>query len=256
MRPLSPSDLHQLVALYDGAGVRALALMGSHARGGAGRFSDVDLLRVLADGVAVSSGSFLVSDRLVVVGDATLAELEARLADPEQAVNVVAGLRAGRPLVDRDGCLAVLQGRARAFRWDAAMQARADAWASQQLVGWCEEAHKGLEGLRRGDEGRLLNARFGLSWGLARVMIVQRGLLLDGDNAFWAALSAEMGAESEWMRLCRGAFGVDGASLRAQVKSGLRLYMVTAGLLHGRLRPADVPLIAHTVEIIASELGE
>jgi hypothetical protein len=63
------------------------------------------------------------------------------------------------------------------------MQARANQQASAMLVGWFEEVHKGLAGLQQNDIGRLLNARHGLSWGLGRVMKVQRGILMSGDNA-------------------------------------------------------------------------
>lgn len=140
------------------------------------------------------------------------------------------------------------------------MQARANVYASQQMVGWIEEVHKGLEGLRRADVGRLLNARFGLSWGLSRVVQVQRGLLLSGDNAFFEAVEAAVGLDTEWTRLRRAAFGLESGlnpppPLRDQVVAGLCLYVATAALLAEALQPADAPLIEQTAALVVTTLG-
>jgi hypothetical protein len=115
---------------------------------------------------------------------------------------------------------------------------------------------KGLQGLQRGDTGRLLHARFGLSWGLSRVMCVQRGVLLSGDNALYEEVIASVGHDSEWARLCRAVFGTGPVptTLPDQVKAGLRLYRLTASLLAAIIRPEDQPLIANTVALINSTL--
>ena len=133
------------------------------------------------------------------------------------------------------------------------MQTKANAWASQQMVGWIEEVHKGLEGLHRGDPGRLLQAQFGCSWGLTKVMCVQRGILLTGDNSLVSQVTHAVGAESDWSRLCQQAFGLGGAySLEECVRAGLQLYVATAVLLQNTLRPEDIPLIQATIERIKS----
>jgi len=141
------------------------------------------------------------------------------------------------------------------------MQAKADRYASHEMVGWCEEAHKGLEGLRCGDTGRLLNARFGLSWGLAGVMRVQRGVLSHSDNHFFDDVRAAVGERSRWSALLALAFGVETAdthlfSLHEEVAAGLRLYCETARLLAAVLQPEDQPLIEATVARIEHELGD
>jgi hypothetical protein len=127
--------------------------------------SDVDLVRFL-DGSnrrAQGAGTHLICGYLVVPSDVTPAAVEAWFTRPEEAVKVIAGLRLAHLLLDRDGSFLARQRRVHEFTWDVAMQERADRWASEQMVGWAEEAHKGLEGLRRGDIGRLLNGRHGLS---------------------------------------------------------------------------------------------
>jgi hypothetical protein len=141
------------------------------------------------------------------------------------------------------------------------MQERADRWASEQMVGWAEEAHKGLEGLRRDDIGRLLNGRHGLSWGLTRIVQVQRGVLESSDNAFYDQIAQELGPASEWVRLRALAFGIGvgegpAPSLPDQVRAGLRLYAATAALLEALLLPEHRPLVADTVQLIHAALAE
>ncbi|MFN8505866.1 nucleotidyltransferase domain-containing protein [Kouleothrix sp.] len=256
-----PIDPAELIGRFGHPAARALVVMGSYARGDAGPYSDIDLARFAArdDHGLSGDGSHLIDDTLVVVGTVGPADVAACFERPEHAVESIAGLRAGQALHDPDGLFAAIQRRARAFVWDAAMQARADAWASAQMVGWVEEVHKGLEGLRRGDAGRMLNARHGCSWGLSRVVQVQRGILLGSDNAFFDALAAELGPASEWVRLRRAAFGVEEAggeapTLREQVRAGLALYRATAELLGPAIQPADRPLIERAVARISAAL--
>lgn len=253
----TPRDFHRLVNLFRQDGVKAIVLMGSFARRDAGAFSDVDLVRFrLADSPRMESQTHLVDQRFVVVSDVTPAEADACFTDPDRASACIAGLRAGRALWDPDGGFRVLQQRAEAFAWDEAMQAKADAMASGRMVGWIEEAQKGLEGLRRDDEGRMLNARHGLSWGLTNVLRVQRGILITGDNGTYSEVVASLGQDSAWSRLSRQAFGIgSGLSLREQVTAGLRLYVLTAELLAAVLLPEHAMLVGEAVKRIRSELA-
>ena len=52
---------------------------------------------------------------------------------------------------------------------------------------------KGIVGLADNDVGRLLNAHFASSWGLSRIMQVQRGVLLASSNDFYAAVAEAVG---------------------------------------------------------------
>lgn len=255
-----PTDL--LIQRFDRAGVRAIVLMGSYARGQAGPFSDIDLVRFTAapEPAFPDNGAHSIDGYLVMVSTVAPDDVRAWFERPEAAAENVAGVRQARALLDRDGFFARIQAQARAFVWDAAMQARADTWASAQMVGWAEEAHKGLEGLRRDDVGRLLNARHGCSWGLSHVMQVQRGVLISGDNAFYDEIAEAIGRDSEWARLRRIAFGIEdeagvAPSLRDQVRAGLALYCVTAALLDPALQPADRAIVEHTVAAIQAALA-
>lgn len=250
-------DFITLAHRFDAPGVQAIVLMGSHARGDAGPYSDVDLVRFVeeAHGELAGAGSHLIDGVLVVVSNVTPSQVAPWFSEPAQATTTIAGLRTARALLDRDGTFAALQARAHAFVWTEAMQVKADCWASAQMVGWIEEVHKGLEGLRRREPGRLLNANFGLSWGLSNVMKVQRGVLLSGDNGFFTEVAVAVGADSLWSQLRAIAFGLTDIhgrppSLRERVVAGLHLYAVTAELLGAALQPEHAPLVAETVALI------
>jgi Nucleotidyltransferase domain len=259
MNPSLP-DFYALAQRFDAAGVKAILLMGSHARGQAGPYSDVDLVRLLAKDAEVPGvGSYLIDDHLVVVSNVTPAAIEGWFSDPLEATNNIVGVRAARALIDRDDTFAPIQARAQAFRWDEELQLRADHWASEQMVGLIEEAHKGLEGLRRRDPGRLLNGIFGLSHLLSRVVQVQRGILISGDNGFYADVAAAVGLDSLWVQLRAIAFGVEEVhgrppSLREKVVAGLHLYVATAELVSESLQPAQEPLVQATVQRINNDL--
>jgi hypothetical protein len=248
-------DFGAIAARFDAPGVRAIVLTGSHARGDAGRYSDVDLVRFVARDEESERSVHRLSGRLVTVSDVGPTRVERSFSEPQIAVETIAGLRAARPLIDRDGYFSALQAHAAAFQWDPEMQLKADAWVSREMAGWVEEVYKGLEGLRRNDVGRLLNARFGLSWGLNRVVAVWKGVLLTGDNGFFEEVAAGMGSDGGWVRLRRCAFGVEdehgvAPRLAEQVRAGLLLFVETAQMLHGVLRPEDAALVGSAVEAV------
>jgi hypothetical protein len=254
-------DFIRLAQSFDAPRVNAIALMGSHARGDAGPYSDVDLVRFVpeADADLAGTGSHLLDNVLVVVSNATPSRVESWFTEPKAATDTIAGLRVARALIDRNHTFAAIQSRAHAFVWTEALQIKADLWASEQMVGWIEEVHKGLEGLRRRDPGRLLNASFGLSWGLSSVVKVQRGVLVSGDNGFFDEVAASVGAATLWSQLRSIAFGVAEVhgrppSLRERVVAGLHLYVATADLLGPALQPEHAPLIAETIQLINQEI--
>lgn len=262
---LDTTTVNALVDRFDGEDFAALLMVGSRARGSAGPHSDVDLLRLAHEGDEREQfdgdGSHLIDGWLVVVSTLTSKRIEAVFGEPEVASDFVAGLRTASLLADPAGFGARLQRRARDFVWDAAMQAKANRYAAEQLVGWIEECHKGLEGMRRNDVGRLLNARFGLSWGLSDVVKVQRGVLLSGDNGRWDDINRAVGETSEWARLRRLAFGIEDESgrlvpLREQVVAGLRLYCSTVAMMETALPEPEASLIRATVARIEAELED
>lgn len=251
---MGDEKLQNLAWVLSAPPVQAVLLVGSYARGEAGPYSDVDILRLVTAPTG-GTGSRLWQGKLVNVSDADPETAQAWFSEPERAVEVVSGLRGARVLRDRVGTAEALVARAQAFVWTPRLQAKADRWASAQLVGWAEEAHKGLAGLQTGDTGRLLNARFGLSWGLAKTVRVQRGLLSDSDNAFLTELQTELQgtpAGARWLGLLHETYGLTGLPLSGQVRAGVELYALTADLLGAALHPDDRPVIEHTVSLVRS----
>ena len=258
----------------------AFALLGSYARGDAGPHSDVDVVRFVDDDKHEDEArTFLLGSRervtrrheyasamhnpqrwLVVRSTVTPSQVESWFSEPGQALNVIAGLRDGRALWDPNGHFAAIQHRAKEFKWTEALQKKADRLAGKEMVGWIEETHKGLEGLRRSDTGRLLNARFGLSWGLAWVMRLHRGVFSTSDNTFFSDAIGIVGPKTRWAKLLHQAFGIatgaDGETytLREEVLAGLLLYCETFSLLKESLPQDDYLLIEATVQRIRQEL--
>ena len=279
--PDLPPDLPAYLEAWKSGATVAFALLGSYSRDDAGPFSDVDVVRFVNDGkhdsepqtflIGGGEGTCTDDDRapgrgavprqwLVVRSTITPSQVESWFTEPGQALGVIDGLRRGRVLWDPDDVFASIQQRARRFAWTQTHQEKADQLAGKELVGWIEEVHKGLEGLRRNDTGRLLNARFGLSWGLSWVMRVQKGVFTTSDNTFYDDVINAVGLESRWAWLLRRAFGAtnecDGGflSLREEVLAGLLLYCETFELLEEALPQEDRCLIAPTVQRIRSTL--
>ncbi|MCB0061314.1 MAG: nucleotidyltransferase domain-containing protein [Caldilineaceae bacterium] len=256
-------NIDALIHRFHHPTVTAIALFGSHARGDAGPYSDIDFIRFVNSDEAdpPGSGSHLIDDTLVVVTNYTPSTVNRWFTDPTAAVQVIAGLRQAKPLWDPNGEFARLQARAHAFTWTDELQVKADLWASEQMVGWIEEVHKGLEGLHRQDVGRLLNASFGLSWGLAGVVKVQRGVLFYSDNNVIDQVMASVGVDTLWSQLCAISFGVGEVhdrppSLRERVVAGLHLYTVTAELLSTAIQPEHVTMVRRTVDRINIDLED
>lgn len=237
--------------------VRAVLLVGSHARGDAGEFSDIDLKLLLRAGATLSRpASHLIDGFLVTVSGASPDEVEEWFTNPAVSVTAIQGIRDGRILYDPDGVCAQAQRRAREYMWDAAIQAKANVWVSAEMIGWIEETYKGLEGLRRHDIGRMLNARHGFSWGLSRVMQVYLGVLYSSDNGIHAELTGHVSAH--WATLRDAAFGIcnpDGApiALEDQIVAGLELYVETARMVDAAILPEHRVLVDHTVAAITRE---
>lgn len=260
-RTMSIPDFLDLARQFDGSHVRAIALTGSHARGEAGPYSDIDLVRFVDDGAGdlPGHGSHLIDGVLVVVSNATPDRVERWFTEPGEAVKSIGGMRKARPLIDRASYFAAIQARAHTFVWTPELQVLADREASEAMVGWIEEAHKSLEGLRRQDPGRLLNGLFGLTYGLSSVMQLHLGVLLSGDNGFYDEVAMAVGVDTPWTHLRAVAFGVAEVhgrppSLRERVVAGLALYVMTAELLDDAILPEHRPLIEATVERINQQM--
>ncbi|MBZ0282139.1 MAG: nucleotidyltransferase domain-containing protein [Anaerolineae bacterium] len=241
---------------FDGQWVRAIGLTGSHARGTATPFSDIDLhVYVPAQGTPPHEHYQLhrFEGHLVSITVTTIESKYADLEQPQSAVDVVSGLRQTRILYDSvqltgHGLLASLRQAALDFDWTP-LQPAADAFASQQLAGCAEEAHKLLSGLLKNDEALLLYATYGLVLGLVNVVAVQKGILVESENVLFQAV--QDAADAEWSELFRIAAGWDANPVRMRALAGLGLYAATARMLRGIIAPEHETVINWTLERIA-----
>ena len=263
MTQLTSADLHELIQRFDQSDVvQALILMGSYARNEAGPYSDIDLIRFVrsrtnllfdeVDGTHLDS-----KKRLVNISTIDSNEYEKWFVEPYEATKWIAGLRLARVLIDREEFFEKnLQERARNFIWDETIQSRANIEASRRMLGWTEEVHKGLEGLRRGnDHGRLLNALHGLSWGLSEVIQIQRGVLVSSDNSAFDQVELALGDEQTMIKLRRITFGLEeNYNLGQRVYAGLKFYLLLHEQMKNVWQEHARNILEHTVEHIRSML--
>ncbi|MCA0455458.1 MAG: nucleotidyltransferase domain-containing protein [Chloroflexi bacterium] len=260
---LSETFLAQLVEVIltrsafsgvEGRWIQAVGLTGSHARGSATPYSDVDIhVFVPAEDIPAYEVYALrrFEDHLLSISIVTMADKRAELTRPESAIRTVPGLRQMRVLYEAEA--GVLQGLVQAahdFRWEP-LQPAANAFASRHLCGLAEEAHKALSGLSRDDDSTTLYATYGLVLGLSDVIAVAHGLLQATENMAFQQVMDFMGGHSTWTYAFRTAAGFDPqASVASRGRAGVALYTQTARHLHAIIEPQHQDVINKAVELI------
>jgi predicted nucleotidyltransferase len=248
---LSQDFLESLVKKFRTSTTKAFALKGSYARSNANEFSDIDVMHLSEDETdKQKDGSYVLENKLVTLSTALPSDVEKWFGEPGLATQVIAGLRQAKALYDPQNVFAELQTRANTFVWTPELQGKANGEASKHMAGLVEEVQKGLGGLTTHHAGKLLQARFGLSWLLAGIMQVQRGVLIESDNTVVEQITRAVGLESSWSRWCYRAFGLENPGLREEVTAGLMLYTETYQLVREVLRPQDKALVTHAIKLI------
>ena len=251
-------DYRELADSFIEPDICACVLMGSRARKDNGRFSDIDILMICDSAHEKPSHesvkNVLMDNMLASISTRTQEEIESWFQNPVLATETIQGLRDAKILYDPKGIFHAIQGKANNFRWSEQLQEKANDFAGEQLVGWAEEVYKGIEGIIRDDHGRLLNARFGLSWGLAGIMRVYKGLLVTSDNTFLSQLLNAKDIDISWRANLRNAFGIsdEGISLTLsdQVIHGLKLYAQTYEIIKKAIKEKHREIVIHTVGLI------
>jgi hypothetical protein len=247
---LTDAFLFLLTAEFTDADTIGTLLAGSQARGDATPYSDIDLIRFAGRLPEDEADRYTLAYReshLVSLSTTTVAAKRAELNRPETAIWAVSGLRQARILRDRDGTLATLLREAQAFRWEP-LQPAADAYASYNMMGLAEEVHKVLGALEIDDESAALYGTWGLVAGLSRAVIVQRGVLIRTENAYFQQAQEAAGLESTWARAFRVAAGFAAipagmSPVMTRAGAALRLYQETVALLWSMLQPEHLAVI-------------
>ncbi len=244
--------LQTLVSELNSANTIAIGITGSHARGDAQPYSDVDVwhfVRTMPDDPAARYTLHQRDDYLISLTHSTLAYQREKMASPGGAMDAVPGLRQMRVLLDKTGELAQVIEEARQFRWEN-VQAEADAFASYDLMGNAEEAHKIMNGLIQSDDPLIA---FWLPWlvvGMVRVVAMHKGVLADSENSLNRQVQLAVGLDSDWTRQHRMALGLVMASPGMRGRAGLALYRETVALVQPIILPEHLPVIEATLKRI------
>lgn len=250
---LSDEILHELIAEY-APGSQGLLLTGSFARGDATEHSDVDLWRIVQEPPRTESQRyqlFIRGNYLVSLSQATLEEKEADLCKPEAAIWIVPAIRQAQVLYDPHSALSALQAKADGFIWEP-LQQSANAYASEELMGYAEEVHKVINGLARQDDLLVVYALMALSYALPKIIAVQRGILIPTENVLFSQVYQEMGQSSNWCELHQKTLGLvkNDQQPLARGKASLALYQNTVERLTPWILPQHAAVIESTLRLI------
>lgn len=249
MSAVSKTFLQKLAAEFDDENTVGFLLTGSHARGDATPFSDVDLLRFVINEPSDETEKYDLKyreKRLISISTSTV---EAKLKEtekPETAVWTIPGLRQAEIISDKNGSLGKLKRAAENFVWEP-LQSAADDFASYNLMGDAEEAHKILGALMRKDESAVLYGTLGLALDLTKIITVQRGVLIESENSYFRQAQEAARENSDWSLQHKIACGFgQESSIETRGIASLRLYVETEKILGSIIKSEHADVIRKT----------
>jgi hypothetical protein len=235
--PLSELFLQSALAQIDSPDVIGVGVVGSYARGQESKYSDVDFdifVGRLPENPYDRYTLRYWDNKLVSLKYTLLEDERSALTNPRRAIWAVPGLRGMRVVLDKDGSMGALQQAAAEFEWSS-LQAIADVYAAEQIMGNAEEVHKILSGLARQHESTVLYASWGLVKNMLETVAVQRGILIVSENRYFDLIQDSVGRDSEWTRAFRTAWGLDTGRSGYQQRgaAALTLYRLSAEMFDG-----------------------
>ncbi|MEP6904425.1 MAG: nucleotidyltransferase domain-containing protein [Actinomycetota bacterium] len=249
MFSISKTFLQKLANDFDDESTVGFLLTGSHARGEATPYSDVDLLRFITNAPSDETEKYILKyhdNYLISISTSTV---EAKLKEterPETAIWSIPGLRQARIMADKNGSLTKLKQTAEDFVWNS-LQKAADDFASYNLMGDAEEAHKILGSLKRKDESAVLYGTIGLLLGLTKIITVQCGMMIKSENSYFRQAQEEVGKNSAWSLQHKIACGFEQeSSIETRGIASLRLYVETEKILQDIIKSEHSDVIRNT----------
>ncbi|MFX1485349.1 MAG: hypothetical protein ACFFCP_19425 [Promethearchaeota archaeon] len=247
---ISDEVLNQLIEELTGDDTEGFILTGSHARYDATVFSDVDFTHFVKELPTKESERYtlrFVDGHLVSISITTVQKKREEMNKPQTAIWAVPGFRQARVLVDRSGKITDLKQSALDFDW-APLQDAANEYASYQLMGYAEEAHKILGGLVRENESTVIYGSLGMVLGASDMIAVQRGILIETENKLYQQLYENVGLDSSWTKYHRLALGLERyvEDIPIYIQRGtaaLQLYLETTNLLKPVLKPNHIEVV-------------
>jgi predicted nucleotidyltransferase len=249
--------LRILVAEIEGPDIAGIILGGSHARGDAAPYSDVDLAPFLVPGAEPRQKQMVMREgRLVSVSYKTVESVRADITRPERAIWLVRGFAGGKVLLDKDGSMAALLQDLAAFTWEP-LQPAANRFAAHELTLAAEGAYKVLNALQREEPMALQYATSSLVFSLAFIVAVARGVLIVSDRTYYAQV--QQAAGPIWAAYHSMAVGltqfdpppgidVPHHAVKMRARAVLHLYRETFDLVRAALNPAQLEVALGVVK--------
>jgi hypothetical protein len=252
--PLSDLFLQSALEQIDSPDVIGVGVVGSYARGQESKYSDVDFdifVSKLPENPYERYTLRYWDNKLISLKYMLLDDERSALTNPSRAIWAVPGLRGMTILLDKDGSMAALQQAAQQFEWSA-LQAVANEYTAEQIMGNAEEVHKILNGLAREHESTVLYASWGLVRNMLEIVAVQRGILIVSENRYFDLIQDSVGRDSEWTRAFRIAWGLDagGSSYRQRGPAALTLYRISADMFDGLIPEKHRAVVNKTLQLI------
>ena len=222
-------------------GAKATVVTGSHARGNAGRESDIDLFAI---GEGPKEWFAYLDGRFVSVHWWTPEDVRTRMTRPESAFLAVAGWRSALILDDPYGIAAELQAEAREWTWDR-ISSEADAWVADKLVGWAEYVLKLGRALDSGRELDVCAIRSELALRLTELAAVLKRVVSESENGFWEAVADAGGPE--WRDAQERAFAVAGEGPRDSAVAAMQLFELAAAESADLFDERQRSIVEHTL---------
>ncbi len=238
-----PQSILRRVDEIDRARLQGIALMGSYARGEAKLYSDVDVVCFTKEKNKETEVS-IVDDKFLVISFVYVDQTPEWFVNPMLITELLYGVQKLVPLWDPYHFLANLKERALNFLWTREIQAQANVYVCKEMKLLIEEVYKGLQGILSRDHGRMLNALFGLSHQLFKIIRVQKGILLRGGNCFYEQVLTIYEDHPLFIRLAKRVFGETVGTLEERVRDGLQLFLLTCEEFNGVLDDSTQMMIA------------
>lgn len=253
--PLPDEFINTFVSELDNDDIIGIGIGGSHVRGEATPYSDVDLMCFFLDTVQLPQKRFIYRDgRLVGIATRTVAGVRHDFTRPEIARYAIPMMRELRILLDKDGSIGILQRDALDFSWESVQEA-ANAYARSMMMSSTEQVHKMLGILLNDDALAFSSAMTTFPVLLSQLLAIQRGVLIKTDSRFFRQVQESVGLASAWTQVHLRAISIEPApagvsALHWRGSAFLSLYMETVKLLHPIMHPTECDVIEQTLRVI------
>jgi hypothetical protein len=251
---LSDPFIKTVLEKIDSPDIIGVGLVGSYSRGQESKYSDVDFDIFASKMPEHEYDRYTLrywDGKLVSLKYALLDDEFAALTNPRRAIWAVPGLSGMRIVLDKDGSVVELQKMAQKFDWSL-LQAEADEFAAEEIMGCTEEVHKILNGLTRGHESTVLYATWGLVAHILEAVAVQRGIMVVSENRYFDLIQESVGRDTKWVSAFRTAWGLDSTSSQYQSRGAgaLKLYRHTAAMFDGLIPEKHREVVKAALKLI------